>query len=237
VSGSQIVLHRVEDDAAGHALIQSVLNHARQYVDESFGHKLVGIEGRQIFEMLRMDVDASERRVYAIELKTCVTRTVGFVTLGLGYPHWMGGYVHFLVLDDRYRGHGYARQAMGLLEGLALAQTDKIRLKVYPPVGEVAAFWGALGYVQTGRFPVGFVPLPNAPADYAMLEKQLRVGAAPRPVAPCVTWPQPTGQVKDIAAARGAWPSRLACVLPGQWAVAPMAEIAQGDEVGTSALH
>jgi len=155
----------------GASLLQSVFNHARQYVVESFGHGLSGAEGRQLFELLHRDVDATEHRVYAIDLHNGVSKVIGFVTLGLGYSHWDGGYIHFMVLDERYRGQGYAGQAVQLLEGIARAETSKMRLKVYPPESEVVNFWCAAGYVQTGRFPVSFEPPAGAPSEYAMLEK------------------------------------------------------------------
>lgn len=168
-----IHLSRVQDTPAGQALLQGVLNHAKQYVEDSFGHRLVGVEGAQLFEMLQRDVDAAEHRVYAIDLHNGVSKTVGFITLGLGYPHWDGGYVHFLVLDERYRGAGHARQAVLLLEEIAAAETTRMRLKAYPPDSAVVGFWQAMGYAESGRYPVSFTPPPGLPMHYTLLEKQI----------------------------------------------------------------
>lgn len=172
----EIHLSRVPETSAGQALLQGVLNHAKQYVEESFGHRLVGIEGAQLFEMLHRDVDAAEHRVYAIDLHNGVSKTVGFITLGLGYPHWDGGYVHFLVLDERYRGAGHARRAVRMLEEIAAAETTRMRLKAYPPDAEVVGFWQAMGYTESGRFPVSFTPPAGLPMHYTMLEKQIVPG-------------------------------------------------------------
>lgn len=169
----QIHLTRVQETPAGQAMLQGVLNHARQYVEESFGHRLVGIEGAQLFEQLHRDVDAAEHRVYTIDLHNGTSKTIGFITLGLGYPHWDGGYVHFLVIDERYRGAGYARRAVLNLEAIAMAATTRMRLKAYPPDGEVIGFWRALGYVESGRFPVSFTPPAGLPRHYSLLEKQI----------------------------------------------------------------
>jgi ribosomal protein S18 acetylase RimI-like enzyme len=173
MAAHQIHLARVQETPAGQALLQGVLNHARQYVEESFGHRLVGIEGAQLFEMLHRDVDAAEHRVYAIDLHNGISKTVGFITLGLGYSHWDGGYVHFLVIDERYRGAGHARRAVQLLEEMAAAETSRMRLKAYPPDSEVVGFWQAMGYADCGRFPVSFTPPAGLPMHYTLLEKTL----------------------------------------------------------------
>jgi len=175
MTAPKIHLARVQETPAGRALLQGVLNHARQYVEESFGHRLTGVEGAQLFEMLHRDVDASEHRVYAIDLHSGVSKTVGFITLGLGYPHWDGGYVHFMVIDERYRGAGYARQAVQRLEKIAGSETARMRLKAYPPDSDVVGFWQAMGYTESGRFPVSFVPPPGLPMHYTLLEKSLCV--------------------------------------------------------------
>lgn len=172
-----IRLTQVQENAAGQALLQGVLNHARSYVEESFGHRLVGIEGAQLFELLHRDVDAAEHRVYAIDLHNGVSKTVGFITLGLGYAHWDGAYIHFLVIDERYRGAGLARQAVQQLEAIASTLTRRIRLKVYPPDTDVAGFWQAMGYTVSGRFPVSFTPPTGLPLHYTMLERALPMGA------------------------------------------------------------
>lgn len=169
----EVHLTRVQETPAGHALLQGVLNHARHYVEESFGHRLAGVEGAQIFELLHRDVDAAEHRVYAIDLHRGVSKTVGFITLGLGYPYWEGGYVHFLVIDERYRGAGHARQAVQQLEEIVAADAQRMRLKVYPPDSEVVGFWQAMGYAESGRFPVSFVPQAGQAMHYTMLEKQI----------------------------------------------------------------
>jgi len=173
MSAQEIHLSRVQETPAGQALLQGVLNHARQYVEESFGHRLAGVEGAQLFELLHRDVDAAEHRVYAIDLHNGVSKTVGFITLGLGYPHWDGGYVHFLVIDERYRGAGHARRAVQVLEEIAAAETQRMRLKAYPPDSDVVAFWQAMGYSESGRFPVSFVPPVGLPMHYTLLEKQI----------------------------------------------------------------
>lgn len=175
----QIQLTRVQETPAGQALLQGVLNHARQYVEESFSHRLVGIEGAQLFEQLHRDVDAAEHHVYTIDLQNGVNKTIGFITLGLGYSHWDGGYVHFLVIDERYRGAGYARQAVQKLEAIAAEETTRMRLKAYPPDGEVVGFWLAQGYAECGRFPVSFAPPAGLPRHYSLLEKQIVCVDAP----------------------------------------------------------
>jgi len=176
MAAQEIKLTPLQETPAGQALLQGVLNHARQYVEESFGHRLVGIEGAQLFEMLHRDVDAAEHRVYAIDLHNGVSKTVGFITLGLGYAHWDGGYIHFMVIDERYRGAGHARRAVQLLEAIAAAETPRLRLKAYPPESKVVDFWRAMGYEESGRYPVSFQPPAGLPMHYTLLQKQ--IGAA-----------------------------------------------------------
>ena len=169
-----VSLSEVVDNPAGQALVQAVLNHSAGYVEESFGHSLAGIEGRQLFELLCHDVGARQRRVYSIDLTSQVSRSIGFITLGLDYPDWDGGYIHFLVLDARYRRQGLGRQAVEMLEARWAAKAPKMRLKVYPVDDSALSFWRALGYEVVERCPVSFVPKVGQPHECLFLQKQLQ---------------------------------------------------------------
>lgn len=177
VNEQRVVLTCLEDTSAGRAVLQGVLNHAVGYVEESFGHHLVGVEGRQLFELLALDAGAERVEVFSVDLKTEVCRTIGFITLGLGYSDWDGGYIHYLVLDDRYRRQGYGTLAVQVLEQRLAQQVSRVRLKVYPPDSFVVSFWQSLGYRVTARLPVSFKPQAGMPTDFVFLEKQMACAA------------------------------------------------------------
>ena len=161
-------LRKLAWNPVGFAVVQHVLNHARAYSVASFGHQLTGVEGRKTFEMVYQNPQRANGEIFAIESLGDTVVVAGFITCSVREG---AGYIHFLVVDERFRGQGIGGDAVKKLTQHLHHQARVVRLKVFPRNERTESFWLLQGFECVGEFDAESEKFAGSGLKYALFER------------------------------------------------------------------
>ncbi len=129
--------------------LQRVLDGARRYAERIQGAPPEPTEARSLYTMLPPGKTDDDKFVYGL---MAGSEMVGCADLIRGYPNGETGMLGLLLIEERHQRRGFGAAAYALLEETMRGWSLKrVRIGVVETNGEVLAFWGRLGFTETGE--------------------------------------------------------------------------------------